>query len=76
MFDVLVVIICMCTVLVIIVVAVVAVVVGGGVWARKRLGIFGFVLKQKCTSPARGARLLEMCVPPKPQTTFQNMFPV
>ena len=30
----------------------------------------------KCTSPTRGSRLLEMCVSPRPQTTFQNMFPV
>ena len=30
----------------------------------------------KRTSPARGARLLEICVSPKPNTSFQNMPPV
>ena len=34
------------------------------------------VLKQQITSPTRGARLLEICVSPKQNTTFQNMLPV
>ena len=70
-------------VVVVVVVDVVALVVDVvvGITAINDLCVFLTCVKcvkasKKHTSPARGARLLQMCVSPGPNTTFQSMFPV